>query len=382
MNILFLTTIHLTKNCNGGEVASQWFIDAIKNLGHQVTVVGYLRQGDKLKDIQARFIVDERYTETRKSKISAVIWLLYSLWKNLPYSSAKYYSQKYVNLVKKLIKQEKYDIIIIDHAQLSWLRDFLKADSIVAIAHNIEHEMYEEISAKSQNSLAKLIYKREALLIKAQENSLVDAVDQIWTLTDYDSKYFSRLGSSSIVTLGITPSLTTLQPKQVNKSFDIGLLGSWSWKANIEALQWFLQAVYPYLPTNISIHIAGKGGDWLNNKYSNITYRGVVPDAQEFMTQAKVVAIPTLSGSGIQIKTLDAITSGSFVVATPVALRGISQLPSTVEIAADAEEFAKLLTSKVMSLQANFDEAKNWYYQRHQKFLNDIACAFGEISYK
>lgn len=30
MRILFLTTIILSKNCNGGEVASQCFIDALK----------------------------------------------------------------------------------------------------------------------------------------------------------------------------------------------------------------------------------------------------------------------------------------------------------------------------------------------------------------
>jgi hypothetical protein len=49
------------------------------------------------------------------------------------------------------------------------------------------------------------------------------------------------------------------------------------------------------------------------------------------MAQAKVVAIPTLSGGGIQIKTLDAIASGSAIVATPVALRGISDPPATVQ---------------------------------------------------
>ena len=115
------------------------------------------------------------------------------------------------------------------------------------------------------------------------------------------------------------------------------------------------------MPTNLSIHVAGKGADWLDGKYPNIIYCGVVPDAQEFMAFSRVVAIPTLSGGGIQIKTLDAITSGSFIVATTVGLRGISHPPSTVKIADNPEEFAASLVSAVASssTQKSFDEAKN-----------------------
>lgn len=49
MNILFLTTIILSKHCNGGEVASQCFIDSLRQSGHNISVVGYLRKGDILE---------------------------------------------------------------------------------------------------------------------------------------------------------------------------------------------------------------------------------------------------------------------------------------------------------------------------------------------
>jgi hypothetical protein len=165
----------------------------------------------------------------------------------------------------------------------------------------------------------------------------------------HDAKYFSSLENvGKVRVFGIPPGLDKLQPiASVSKQCDIGILGSWSWRANEEGLQWFLQSVYPHLPSSLLIHIAGKGGDWLVEKYPNIHYRGYVPDAQEFMAQARVMAIPILSGSGIQIKTLDAIASGSSIVATPIALRGISDPPSTVKIAENSEDFANLLVSAV-----------------------------------
>jgi polysaccharide biosynthesis protein PslH len=380
MKILFLTTIIFSKHCNGGEVASQCFIDALKNLGHQVTVVGYLRKGDKFEhNPQETLIVDERYTETKKSKFYALLWLALSFWKGLPYSSAKYYSHAYINLINKLFFNENYDSIIIEHAQIGWIEAYIQDKSqIILLTQNVEHEMYEEQFQRVSNLISKLLYKREARLMKLQEARLTSLCQQIWTLTDHDNKSFSRLGNvNRIRTFGIAPSFSKFRDKTVEKCFDIGILGSWTWKPNIEGLKWFIKNVYPALPVNFSIHVAGKDADWLNGKYPNIHYCGVVPDAQEFMAQAKVVAIPTLSGGGIQIKTLDAIASGSLIVATPIALRGITHPPSTVKVAETPQEFANLIISAVNSkfMSTTCDDAKNWYCSRHEKFLNDVAIA-------
>jgi polysaccharide biosynthesis protein PslH len=384
MKILFLTTILLSKNCNGGEVASQCFIDALKHLDHEVTVIGYLRKGDKIEgDFQEILVVDERYTETSKSKLFAILWLCFSFFKSLPYSAAKYYSRSYIYLVQQRLEKTNYDCIVVDHTQLAWITNFIdNKNKLIAIAHNIEHEIYAKNYQTSHIPLAKFIYKREESLIRELEESLLLKAEQIWTLTKHDANYFSDLGGfSKTKVFGIPPNFTQLKNQKVSKCFDICLLGSWSWKANIEALEWFLQKVYPNLPTNLSIHIAGKGADWLIGKYPNIHYRGVVFDAQEFMAQAKVIAIPTLSGGGIQIKTLDAIASGSLIVATSVALRGISDPPSTVSVTEKAEEFANLLVSAVVmnSTQQADAEAKNWYQIRQDKFLQDLGSAIESI---
>ena len=384
MKILFLTTILLCKNRNGGEVASQCFIDALRQLGHEVLVLGYLRKGDILEqNPQEVLVVDERYTETSKSKIYTIFWLFLSILIDLPYSSAKYYSNTYIKKVKKLLGTDNYDIVIIDHSQLSWLERYIQnKDKLIAIAHNVEYQMYKESSKNSTNFIAKLIYQREAHLIKAQENMLATTAKQLWTIAENDAKYFLAIeGASTTRVFTLPPASGKLPDKPISKNFDIGLLASWTWKANQEAIQWFLEFVYPHLPTNLSIHIAGKGADWLTDKYPNIHYRGVVRDAQEFMAQAKVVAIPTLSGGGIQIKTLDAIASGSAIVATSVALRGISDPPKTVQIAQQPEDFAKLIISAVTSpaMQQAFDDARDWYRARRDKFLADVAEAISEL---
>jgi polysaccharide biosynthesis protein PslH len=215
-------------------------------------------------------------------------------------------------------------------------------------------------------------------MVRELEHQLAVITQQVWTLTQHDAQYFIQRPHKAIIhAFDLPPGLAPTQPLSNAKAFDVGIIGSWGWKPNLEGLEWFLEQVYPQLPASISIHIAGRGAEWLTQKYPNIQYHGFVPNAQEFMAQAKVVAIPTLTGGGIQIKTLDAIASGSPIVATPIALRGITDLPATVQIATHADEFAQFLiaASSAEPIAANLDQATIWFENRKLKFLRDIQQA-------
>jgi hypothetical protein len=386
MKVLFLTTLLPRKKRMGSEVASQCFIDAFNQKCYQVSVVGYMRKDDVFELNQKEVkevLVGKRYIETKRAKYYPIIWLILSFLKGLPYSAAKYYSNSYIRTVKKLLSSVNYDIVIIDHPQIGWLERFLNnSGKIIMIAHNIEQEIYLDSFNNASNFISRWIYRREAFLIKKMEDQLATTAKQVWALTQNDAEYFSKLeGASTVKVFDLPPGLAKFPEKLINKDFDIAIIGSWAWKANEEALQWFLQEVYPNLPDHLSIHVAGKGAEWLTGKYPNIHYRGFVPDSQAFMAQAKVVAIPTLSGGGIQIKTLDAIASGSTIVATPVALRGISDLPQTVQVAEDPKDFANLLIGAIASPseQQAFDESLEWYRRRCDRFLADVASAISQV---
>ena len=67
---------------------------------------------------------------------------------------------------------------------------------------------------------------------------------------------------------------------------------------------------------------------------------GFVEDAATFLGGGRVVAVPAVAGSGIQVKTLDAIAAGRPTVATTLALRGIDSPPATVRVADEPAEMA------------------------------------------
>jgi len=380
MKILYLTTVLPSKRKTGGEIASQCFVNALKQSGHEVLIVGYQRRNDTPVKNHYEISVAERYIETDKARFYPIFWMLLSLIKNLPYSSAKYYSKTYVTKVKSLLYSEDFDVVVIDHAQLGWLKNLVSdQDKLIFICHNVEHEIYLAQSENMRNYIARLIYKREARLIKGMENKLANTAKEVWTFTLNDSRYVSSVKKRGGVRVFAVPSSIIILPDRIPKlkNCDVGIIGTWTWKPNMEGLKWFFQSVYPHLLADLSIQVAGKGAEWLHGQYSNVKYCGFVPSAQAFMEQAKVIAIPSTSGGGVQIKTLDAIASGSPVVATPVALRGISEYPSSVVVAERADEFANSLTQLVtlLTTQDFYRDGISWSQNRREEFFADVAEA-------
>lgn len=378
MKILYLTTLLPRHRQNGGEIVSQYFIDAFEHYGHEVTILGYQRINSGYVTRSNEIRVDKRYIETEQSGYYPLLWMCASFIKNLPYSVAKFYSKNYINKVKTLLSHNNYDAIVIDHAQMAWLEPLIsEKDKIFFCAHNVENKIYLENTKNTKNPVSQRAYNREANLIKQLENKLATIVKEVWTITPDDYNYFSEVKSKNAVKLFSIPSpLATSNNNQIaNNKFDIGLIGSWTWKANLAGLEWFFQSVYPLLSKDLSISVAGRGADWLINKYDNVKYCGFVPDVQDFMSQAKVIAIPSISGGGIQIKTLDAIASGILVVATPFALRGISEYPSSVTVAETSENFATCLEESI-SQPINpklFMDALKWSQDRHENFFSEVA---------
>ena len=380
MKALFLTTILPHRKQIGSEVASQSLIEGLRADGVEVDVVGYVRPDDRIAPAAGEIAVQARYIESSRAKLYPLLWLLQSGVMRLPYSAAKYRSNVYAARVKELLAQRRYDFVVIDHPQMGWLARALvhSGQPLVFVAHNIEHEMYRQLAAAHPRRAMRAMFAREAKLIKRLEDWLASAAAEVWTLTAHDAAHFKRVAPAAKVRVMAIPGSSPARPQGSNvRQCDVALIGSWAWAANREALDWFLDRVCLSLPAHVSVQIAGKGAEYVRGRYPNIEYVGFVPDAIAFLQSAKVVAIPTLNGGGIQIKTLDAIASGSRIVATPSAVRGIANPPSTVTVASDPRPFASKLVELVDTIGSEQDarSALDWSRERARRFQEEIRLA-------
>jgi hypothetical protein len=380
--VLFLTTVLPSRRFTGSEVATQCFIDALRRCGCDVSVLGYRRTGDTLDPTAGEHVVGERPIETSAAGARAFAWLALAYARGLPYSSAKYRSKAYLRAVRGVLMERPPDLVVVDHAQLFWLTGVIpEATPIVLLAHNLEHELYAAEAPRRRNVLQRRVYAREGRLLKTAEEGLARRAVQVWTLTGHDGSWFQPRSSGRTRPFAFPCQATPSPPADAPKEYDIGMLGSWTWGPNAEGLRWFMDAVHPLLPDGVSIAVGGRGAEWLNGKFANVSYRGLVPDAQAFLRRARVVAVPSTRGTGIQVKTLDAIASGSALVATPLALRGIEDQPSSVEVAATAAEFAERIGMLLASPSSDVHlEAVAWSEARSARFVDEVAEAVAELS--
>jgi hypothetical protein len=155
-------------------------------------------------------------------------------------------------------------------------------------------------------------------------------------------------------------------------------LGNWHWAPNAAGLQWLAGEVAPHLSQHgVEVTVGGLGGEGIVGDRPGVTAVGQVPDAIEFLQAGRVIAVPSVAGSGVQVKTLDAIVTGRRVVATSTAMRGIEDPPPTVRVADDPVEFA---TELVRAARAEPDAAAArsaiaWGAARAERFSQQVSAA-------
>ncbi|MCC5619361.1 glycosyltransferase [Nostoc sp. CHAB 5836] len=386
MKIWFLTTVLPHSLTSGGEIASQSFIDALRALGHDVTVFGYVRDDISQSVPVGSIAVSKRPIETAAARLAPYLWIAKAVIANRPYICEKFYSSAYRRALRKAHSECKPDHIIIDHSQMGWILQYLADYDVgrIFIAHNVEASLYDEQAKNvAENSLlVRTLLARDSQLIGKIEKRLAEQCDQIWTLTDSERKVFNiEAGREKSRLMQLAGRPVTFPEADVPIEVDIGLLGTWAWDVNGRGLTWFTSEIAPKIPTNFAIRVGGRGSETVNGIHPNLTGVGFVDDPAYFMHASKVLAIPTVSGAGVQLKTIEAIAAGVRVVSTTLGVRGLGKLPPYVTVADTPTDFANALVAAVMHPdKPDRALAIEWADNRRAMFLTNIMEAAKALS--
>ena len=144
--------------------------------------------------------------------------------------------------------------------------------------------------------------------------------------------------------------------------------------ANVESVIWFLREVAPKAP-GVCVKIAGNvdAGVRARAPQDYARYKdwflGRVDNPGDVYKSAKAVLLPTISGTGLSIKTIEAMSSGARLIATPLALRGVEDAAGAlagVTLVETAERFAQALIDEAaapaMEESARRDSATRAFY--------------------
>lgn len=360
MKILQLTNKPIIPTTDGGTLAMRSLTQSLVDLGYEVAVFS-LSSPKHPKDEKA---FKKQFPDVKQKHhfVESLPTLLGTLQHGIlkkEYHSKRFYDIKAEDDLTEFIASFKPEIIILDNPFMMNYLEVIREHSsakIIYRAHNVEFDLWEK-RAENENFFKKFILARLAEELKMKEVDLINNVDEVWTISSIDQEFLSQLTPKPIVQIsyGHEKKHSKTVPGNFNK---VGFIGALDWEPNIEAIEWFIDKVWPLVieksPT-MELHIAGRNGtkDYQNID-QNIVYHGEVDSSTEFMLQHPLQVAPLLAGSGIRIKILEAMSLGLPVVTSPLGAQGIED-QSSLSLAADEKEFAQ----QILRLNTTTKEREN-----------------------
>lgn len=353
MHLVFVSSLLPVENpVSGFDIANRVILDAVRAQGVTVSLLGYQAPDVQVASAERTASLGvQEITTARASTGDKIRWLAGALLNGTTVSSAKMLVCGRARLRSALQSLAPFDGLILNSVQLpgAFLPVFAEYDSIF-VAHNVEAKTAAENARHAPGVLERLLFRREARLIEVLEQRLCLGAQFVWTLSEEDRQALRVADDNKSASLPmVTRTLPPAQPDGGRQAdFDLGMIGTWSWKPNRAGLDWFLSDVVPLLPDTMTIAIAGN----LPNPPSHPSHPGIrfvgrVPDARAFLASCAVVPLASTAGTGVQLKTIETFEMGLPSVATPSALRGVKTVPSNCVIAKEAGQFAAALVQTV-----------------------------------
>lgn len=332
---------------SGYEIANEAIVAGLRQLGHDVVVIGFrLPRQAHVSDSNV-IVLDERDLENATASLSKKLdWLRWALIKKLPFAAAKLASFGGADLDRVVAQYGPFDGHILNSYQMPAAFPQLAETRYCYVAHNVEYRSALQNVESSKSRFERYMYRRDARLLKALERDLCENSSHVWTFSQDDLAEHGVGGNDGCVLPLVVPQQTVVDAT-AEKLYDIGLIGTWSWQPNLVGLNWFVQEVLPLLPDTMRVAVAGSVPADQSLQTRKIKYLGRVESASDFLNSVHVVPLISRGGTGVQLKTIEAFQAGHACVASTSSLRGVDAVPENCLRADDPKDFADALRDLV-----------------------------------
>lgn len=255
--------------------------------------------------------------------------------------------------VSRFVDKGNYDKVIISYASWGKVISYVKSKPFLIID---THDFITAQHKYRKNKIGKLF--------QSEINILKD-FNEIWTYSIEEEYVFGQFTDKKITLIPISFPFRPVGNKECHK-YDLIFIGS-SNPHNIAGLEWFKNNVLPLLG-NIKVHIIGKICNVIAD-HPNFVKHGMVDNLEDFYQNTKIVICPMISGTGIKIKVLEALSHSLPVVTNR---RGVDGLINKSLNGCIIEDNAKKFAKAVLELLYNRDfyaekrkEAEKYFLENH-----------------
>lgn len=233
--------------------------------------------------------------------------------------------------------------------------------------------------ADNKTGISRWVYRREHQKLKSFENRVCERSQHALFVSDPEAELFKQqlptLQHGKVQGLLNGVDVDYFSPdsdiESVTEQVDVVFTGAMDYWANVDAVIWFVNHVWPRIRTlhpNATFYVVGGNPTAqvksLNNT-NGIVVTGRVKDVRPFIRSAKVSVAPLQIARGIQNKVLEALSMAKPVVATSMAIEGIEAKNEHIRVTDDAEQFCSAVCH-YLDTPAEVPENRQWIMENLQ----------------
>ncbi|MEJ2594552.1 MAG: glycosyltransferase family 4 protein [bacterium] len=349
LNILVICNKSPWPAGEGGPIAMNNLIEGLIGAGHKVKVLAlntnkYHVDVDQIPaDYRKKTGIQFAYIDLSVKLIPAFL----NLFTQKSYHVQRFISRDFEKQLIDILKSESFDIVQIELLYMSPYVQTIRKHAearVVLRAHNIEHLIWERLTASESNPVKRLYLNHLATTLKNYELKVIRDYDGIVPITKKDGAFFSAHTDTPVCPVSFGIDISQLEKadhkEPEHAAFHIGAM---NWLPNEEGIRWLLEKVWPIVKEkepDLPLYLAGRHmPSWIQGKPEQKLYvPGEVPDAYEFIKSKSISVAPLLSGSGIRIKIIESRAMGRAVISTTIGAEGINYIPGENMLIADSPE--------------------------------------------
>ncbi|WNO60695.1 TIGR03087 family PEP-CTERM/XrtA system glycosyltransferase [Rheinheimera sp. MMS21-TC3] len=275
---------------------------------------------------------------------------------NKPITLPYYFSLGMQAWVKKMLHQHKIkDVLVYSSSMAQYVEQdqFTDLNRIIDFV-DIDSDKWQQYASKN-TGIKRWFYQREARLLQQYEQHICQSFTKSLFVSNDEAEAFRQLMPKSLVdkiqsllngvdTDFFKPdSELTATETKLPKQF-IVFTGAMDYWANIDAVIWFSQQVWPSLKAKYSelefVIVGGKPSAEVRNLtlVDGIKVTGRVVDVRPYIQHSLFAVAPMLIARGIQNKVLEAMAMNKAVICTSMAMEGINAPKETGAIVVDGKQ--------------------------------------------
>lgn len=262
---------------------------------------------------------------------------LYSIWKSLfsplPSRSVFILPAAAGRRLSEHIAQMNLDLVVINGGDVWPLIEAVPEGlPTILIAHNIEFRLMRGLVDRltGLEGLLRPVLYRDVEKLNALEVAAAKRSGNVLSISGEDADYFRTLDGNMNVdtflpTFDYAPYTRVERPRA--RPLNVGFMAKMTWWPNQEGATWFVDNVLANLhPSQVVGHFYGAGSEAFHAQLPNLVTHGFVDSLDDIWRNCDFMICPILSGSGVNIKLVEALYNRMPVLATNLAARGLPPL--------------------------------------------------------